>query len=163
MFINSEAILSPLYPTYNNSIKFSKRHESVAASSRLYTFFQNLKITFCIEYSRTTVGKQLILSNMKVEFLRVYKSVFVKLKKKQSKTLFCLKWKVKVKSLSHVRLFATPWTGVYQAPSSMGFSRQEYWSGLPFPSPGDLPDPGIEPRSPSLKAEAFNLWATSFV
>ena len=43
---------------------------------------------------------------------------------------------------SHVRIFATPWTIVLQAPLSMGFSRQEYWSGLPFPSPGDLPDPG---------------------
>ena len=45
------------------------------------------------------------------------------------------KWKVKVKSLSHVRLFATPWTAAYQAPPSMGFSRQEYWSGVPLPSP----------------------------
>ena len=58
--------------------------------------------------------------------------------------------KVKVKSLSRVRLFATPWTVAYQAPLSMGFSRQEYWSGLPFPSPGDLPDPGIKPGSPAL-------------
>ena len=49
--------------------------------------------------------------------------------------------KANVKSLSHVQLFVTPWTVVYQAPPSMGFSRQEYWSGLPFPSPGDLPDP----------------------
>ena len=57
---------------------------------------------------------------------------------------------VKVKSLSHVRLFATPWTVAYKASPSMGFSRQEYWSGLPFPSPGDLPDPGIEPGSPAL-------------
>ena len=46
------------------------------------------------------------------------------------------KWKVKVKSLSHVRLFATTWTAAYQAPVSMGFSRQEYWSGVPLPSPG---------------------------
>ena len=53
--------------------------------------------------------------------------------------------KVKVKSLSRVRLFVTPWTVAYQAPLSTGFSRQEYWSGLPFPSPGDLPDPGIKP------------------
>ena len=60
---------------------------------------------------------------------------------------------MKVKSLSRVRLFATPWTAAYQAPPSMGFSRKEYWSGLPFPSPGDLSDPGIEPRSPSLQAE----------
>ena len=57
---------------------------------------------------------------------------------------------LKVKSLSHVRLFATPWTVGYQAPPSMGFSRQEYWSGLPFPSPGDLPNTGIESGSPTL-------------
>ena len=62
---------------------------------------------------------------------------------------------LKVKSLSRVRLFATLWTTVQQAPQSMGFSRQEYWSGLPFPSPGDLPDPGIEPRSPALQADAL--------
>ena len=61
--------------------------------------------------------------------------------------------KVKVKSLSCVWLFATPWTVAHQDPPSMGFSRQEYWSGLPFPSPGDLPDPGIEPRSPALEAD----------
>ena len=58
--------------------------------------------------------------------------------------------KVKVKLLSCVRLFAPPWTVAYQAPPSMRFSRQEYWSGLPFPSPGDLPNPGIEPGSPAL-------------
>ena len=57
-----------------------------------------------------------------------------------------------VKSLSHVRLFATPWTVACQAPLSMGFSRQEYWSGLPCPTPGDLPDAGIEPMSPTSSA-----------
>ena len=62
---------------------------------------------------------------------------------------------MKVKSLSRFRLFATSWTAAYQAPPSMGFSRQEYWSGLPFPSAGDLPDPGIEPRSPTLQADAL--------
>ena len=62
---------------------------------------------------------------------------------------------LKVKSLSRVRLFVTPWTVAYEASPSMGFSRQEYWSGLPFPFPGDLPDPGIEPRSPTLEAEAL--------
>ena len=61
----------------------------------------------------------------------------------------------KVSSLSRVRLFVTPWTAAYQAPPSMGFSRQEYWSGVPFPSPGDLPDPGIEPRSPTLQADSL--------
>ena len=53
---------------------------------------------------------------------------------------------VKVKSLSRVRLFVIPWTVAYQAPPSMGFSRQEYWSGVPLPSPGDLPNPGIKPE-----------------
>ena len=62
---------------------------------------------------------------------------------------------MKVKSLSRVRLFETPWTVAYQAPPSMGFSRQEYWSGLPFPSPGDLPDPGIEPGSPTLQVDTL--------
>ena len=51
---------------------------------------------------------------------------------------------------SRVQLCATPWTAAYQAPLSMGFSRQEHWSGLPFPSPGDLPDPVMEPGSPAL-------------
>ena len=63
--------------------------------------------------------------------------------------------KVKVTSLSRARLFATLWTVVYKVPLSMEFSRQEYWSGLPFPSPGDLPDPGIKPRSPALQADAL--------
>ena len=60
-----------------------------------------------------------------------------------------------VQPLSHVRLFATPWTVAHQAPPSIGFSRQEHWSVLPFPSPGDLPHPGIEPRSPALQADAL--------
>ena len=59
------------------------------------------------------------------------------------------------KSLSCVRLFVTPCTIACQAPLSMGFSRQEYWSGLTFPPPGDLPDPGIEPRSPALAGSFF--------
>ena len=61
-----------------------------------------------------------------------------------------LRKKVKVKSLSRVQLFETPGMVAYLAPPFMGFSRQEYWSGLPFPSPADLPNPGIEPRSPAL-------------
>ena len=63
--------------------------------------------------------------------------------------------KVKVKSLSRVQLFVTPWIVAYQAPPSMGFSKQEYWSGFPFPSPGDLPKPGIEPGCPVLQADAL--------
>ena len=65
-----------------------------------------------------------------------------------------VKWS-EVKLLSRVRLFATWWTVAYQAPLSMGFSRKKYWSGLPFPSPGDLPDPGIEPGFPTLEADAL--------
>ena len=76
--------------------------------------------------------------------------------------MFCGRWMVrgkiekekKVKSLSHVRLFASPWTVAYQAPPSMGFSRQEYWSELPFPSPGGLPNPEIQFASPALQADA---------
>ena len=60
-----------------------------------------------------------------------------------------------VQSLSHVRLFATPWTVACQAPLSMGFSRQEYWSGLPFTSPGDLPNSVIKPASPALAGGFF--------
>ena len=63
--------------------------------------------------------------------------------------------KVKVKSLSRVQLFVTPCTVAYQAPPSMELSRQACWNGLPFPSPGDLPDPGIEPGSPALQADAL--------
>ena len=55
--------------------------------------------------------------------------------------------------LSHVLLFATPWTVAHQALLSTGFPRQEYWSGVPFPSPGDLPDPEIEPKAPALQAD----------
>ena len=76
--------------------------------------------------------------------------------------VLCPLWS-EVKSLRHVRLFVIPWTLcdpldciAHQAPLSLGFSRQEYWSGLPFPSPGDLPDPGIEPRSPTLQANALS-------
>ena len=68
--------------------------------------------------------------------------------------------KVKVKLLSRVRLFATPWTVAYQAPQSMEFSRQYYWSGLPCPAPGDLPDPGVTLASLTSPALAGRFFAT---
>ena len=68
--------------------------------------------------------------------------------------------KVKVKSLSHVRLFATLWTVAHQAPQSMEFFREEYWSGLPFPSPEDLLNPGIELTSPVLGKRVQNRLPT---
>ena len=67
------------------------------------------------------------------------------------------KWKVKVKLFSCVRLLATPGTAAYQAPPSMGLSRQEYWSGVPSPSPQDLPNPGIKPGSPALRQTLYHL------
>ena len=69
------------------------------------------------------------------------------------------KWK-KVKLFSCVWLFAAPWTVAHQAPLSMGFSKQEYWSGLPFPSPGDLPDPGIQTQVSCIAGRCFNRWTT---
>ena len=71
------------------------------------------------------------------------------------KTKVPKRWKVKVKSLNRVWLFKTPRTVAYQASPSMGFSRQEYCSGLPFPSPGYLPNPGIKPRSHALQADTL--------
>ena len=62
---------------------------------------------------------------------------------------------VQAQSFSRVRLFATLWTIVCQAPLSKGFSKQEYWSGLPFPSPGVLSNPGMEPESPVLQADSL--------
>ena len=62
---------------------------------------------------------------------------------------------MKVKTFSRVRFSETPWTAAYQVPPSMGFSRREYWSGLPLPSPGDLPTSGTEPGSPALQADSL--------
>ena len=62
--------------------------------------------------------------------------------------------------LSRVQLFVTPWTVAHQAPVSMGVSRQEHWSGLPFPPPGDLPDPGAEPAPPVSPVSASRLFTT---
>ena len=79
----------------------------------------------------------------------------VKAFRSQLQSLWWGKGKVKEKSLSPVRLFATPWCVACQAPPSMGFSRQEYWSGWPFPPPGNLPNPGIEPGSLALQADSL--------
>ena len=69
-------------------------------------------------------------------------------------------WDIVLSCFSRVRLFATPWTVAHQASLSVGFSRQEYWSGLPFPSPGDLPDPGIKTPSPVPPALAGRFFTT---
>ena len=72
---------------------------------------------------------------------------------------FSLPMKVKVKSISHVWVFVVQWTVAYQAPLSVGFSMQEYWSGFPFSSLGDLPDQGIEPGSSCIAGRCFTVWA----
>ena len=73
---------------------------------------------------------------------------------------FSNKYCVHAHSLNRVQLFVTPWTVAHQVPLSMGFSKQECWSGLPFTSPGDLPDPGIQLKSPALQADFFTVWAS---
>ena len=80
--------------------------------------------------------------------------LLVKAFRNQLQSLWCGKGKVKEKSLSPVRLFATPWCVACQAPPSMGFSRKEYWSGLPFPSPGDLHNPEMELTSLAWQADS---------
>ena len=67
---------------------------------------------------------------------------------------------MRAQSLSCIQLFVTPWTGAHQTPVSMGFPRQEHWSQLLFPSPGDLPDSGIEPVSPASLALADSFFIT---
>ena len=86
----------------------------------------------------------------------LYENVSYRLSKyiSENKTSWMKGW-----SLNLVWFFATPWTLTYQTPLSIGFSRQEYWSGLPFPSPGDLPDLGIKPVSPVLQANSLH-WVT---
>ena len=92
-------------------------------------------------------------------FFFLQKSLINELKEKREKfKKIGSEWgslKVKVKPLSRIQFFATPRTVTYEALPSMGFSRQKYWNGLPFPSPGDLPNSGIEPTSHSLQADAL--------
>ena len=103
----------------------------------------------CIHRNRKRKQKQIKVRSLKSE---IHRSVWGR-----RKWIWVVDWKkVKVKLLSHVRLFATPWTVTYQAPSSMEFSRQEYCSGMPFPSPGDLPWTwGLNQGSPALQADAL--------
>ena len=82
-----------------------------------------------------------------LDFLKCYVLV-TNSKSELSKMCVCVCVHIRIQSHSHVWVFVTPWTVAPQAPLSMKFSRQEYWCGLPFPSPGDLPDPGIKPGSP---------------
>ena len=84
-------------------------------------------------------------------------TIFLSRNKNNLNFSYSYEMKVKVKLLSHVRLYATPWTVTHQAPQSMEFSKQEYWSALPFPSPGDLPNPGIEPQVSRTAGRRFTI------
>ena len=100
--------------------------------------------------------------------VRKYQCYIVKQKKdyQAANTLFTILY-IKITSVlshfSHVQLFATPWTIAHQAPLSMGFSKQEYWSALPCPPPGDLPNPGIKPVSRMSPALAGRFFTTSTI
>ena len=110
---------------------------SLLSSSIQQLFLEHLK---CINHCTRWRGQPYPQSNHHLE-TRIY----------GKNTLQSIQWQ----SLSRVWLFATPWTVVHQAPPSMGLSRQEYWSGLLFPSPGDLPNSGIEPGSPTWQADSL--------
>ena len=119
-----------------------------------------------IHNSHKVEQSQVFINGLKNEYnvVYTYNGILFSLQKKvilsDAITWMVLEHVSEVKSLSCVRLFATPWTVAHQAPLCMGFSRQEHWSGLPFPSPGDLPDPGIEPSSFALAGRFFTTSAT---
>ena len=94
-----------------------------------------------------------MLSRLVITFLPRSKCLLISWLQSPSAVIFSQFSSIQL--LSRVRLFVTRWTVAYQASPSMGFSKQEYWSGLPFPSPGDLPNPGIKPRSPTLQADTL--------
>ena len=90
-----------------------------------------------------------------LSWMKIHCADFLSHRHQNTRSLTISQKEKKEKPLSRVWLFATPWTVAYQAPLSMGFSRQECWSGLPFPSSGDLPNPGIKPGSPALQADTL--------
>ena len=125
------------------------RSEAIIPTQRCPT---QMSIPFLSEPQHTTASSQVPETGTQEVAMKLGWMLDWKL----NSMLTCL---IHTKSLSHslsrVWLFATLWTVAHQTPPSMGFSRLEYWNGLPFPSPGDLPDPGIKPRSPTLQADAL--------
>ena len=124
--------------------------------------FVNLFLLFVLAFCHIILSLNWLLFNCKLNlfFLKMEINWDSRWCYLPPKWIYVFFWQVaslsEVKSLSPDRLFGTQWTITYQAPLSMGFSRQEYWSGLPFPSPGDLlPDPAIETGSPTLQADAL--------
>ena len=154
----------------NKGIKFYVTFWIICINSWFSASF-NIRDKYCTQDSNQSKGKDMRIrkENAKNMTKRKLILLFGKRKNTESKRIhvhianrkfclsnICVKLFSEVKLLSRVRLFVTLWTVAHQAPLSMGFSRQEYWSGLPFPSPGDLPNPGIEPRCPAWQADAFS-------
>ena len=109
--------------------------------------FSNTTLRYLFKWNKDRFTQNLVYKYLFVQYVALFtftpkwkQHEYLSLGKSISKMWYSHKWNV----LSHVWLFATPWTVAHQAPLSMEFSRQEYWSGLPFSSPGDLPDPGIK-------------------
>ena len=121
------------YLTLPSTLKFQSFYSTVDLSEDYFMLVNDVTVI-------SSGTKSLGGSSLKTTFVQICRTFY---------KITGLTWS-EVKLLSHVRLFATPWTVAYHAPPSMGFSRQEYWNGLPFPSPEDLPNPGIEPGSPAL-------------
>ena len=134
----------------------SKKQESSRKKEICFCFIDYDKGFDCVDHKKLWK----ILQEMGIpDHLTCFWEICMQVKK-QLLELDMEQWKMK--SLSHIWLFVTPWTVAYQSSPSMGFSRPEYWSGLPFPSPGDLPDPGIEPGSPMLEADTLT-WNNGLV
>ena len=113
---------------------------------KLYTVSKNKTGSYCDS------DNELLIAKFRLKLKKVDKTTRP-VSYDQNQILYDYTVEVQVKSLSHVQLFVILWTITYQAPLTMGFSRQEYWSGYLVPSPGDLPNPGIKPRSPSLQVD----------
>ena len=127
---------------FQDSFALAERGNEVGRAPRLQLYFSNNNISNIIFLKKICEANiQIYVDTQKVWVRGSLVSVYCSL--------------LKYWSLSHVRLSATPWIVAHQAPLSMEFSRQEYWSLLLFPSPGDLPDPEIKPRSPALQADSL--------
>ena len=120
-------------------------------------------MAFASDWPRPS-GRESVSKPGQDEFWQIYEDLwivdaFLWQVRKRTESIFC-KPRCCSHSLSHVRLFATPWTVAHQAPLSMGLSRQEYWSGLPFPPPGDASNPGIKSAPPMAPALAGGFFTT---
>ena len=120
----------------------------------IHTHTQTLFRLMPVNYGNMDEKESITLSEISKTERQILKSIAYTWNPKNKQKTVLNSWR-EAKWLSRVWLFATPWTLAYQVPSPMGFSRQECWSGLPFPSPGDLPNPGIEPGCPASQADTL--------